>query len=502
MSKTFKNLSKTCQNKIFVKGNNHLSMYAYKLFMKLSFGGTLDTRTVYEALKKIKKFYMIRNKTFEYKTNKHWSGLGINIEQDESSSFKICTLLYADDIVCLAECELDLQQMLFIIEKWCSKWKLEVNLSKTNILHIRNKRKMQSKFTFLFNRRLVPYCKSYKYLGINVDEYLSFKFTVDQHSEAAGRALSSVITKMIKNGGFPLNIFSLLYNSCVTSVADYSAPVTGYEDFSSANKIHLRALRAFLGVPKNAANAGVFSEIGWLMPKYRGRILMVRLYHRLLNTNNSRLMKKVFLWDKMLNESDRISTWFHEIKSILYECDLTVLFDTGLNFDIRFTSSYMKKKYESIQSNNLLNECTLLPKLRTFMMYKDFTIEPIYVKKPMEFHHRRLIARLRLGCLPLRLETGRYSIPRVPENERTCLLCHKDGINSEVESENHFLFTCQAYEAERVKWLSAMNIPADFEDLTTPEKLNLVLNESANIKPTAIYIANSLSMRSRLLNSL
>ena len=204
----------------------------------------------------------------------------------------------------------------------------------------------------------------------------------------------------------------------------------------------------------------------------------------------------------MLNESDRISTWFHEIKSILYECDLTVLFDTGLNFDIRFTSSYMKQKYESIQSNNLLDECKLLPKLRTFMMYKDFTIEPIYVKKPMEFHHRRLIARLRLGCLPLRLETGRYSIPRVPENERTCLLCHKDGINSEVESENHFLFTCQAYEAERFKWFSAMNIPADVEDLTTPEKLYLVLNESANIKPTAIYIANSLSMRSRLLNSL
>ena len=70
---------------------------------------------------------------------------------------------------------------------------------------------------------------------------------------------------MIKNGGFPLNIYSLLYNSCVTSVADYSAPVTGYEEVASATKIHLRALRAYLGVTKNATNAGVLSVIKWLL---------------------------------------------------------------------------------------------------------------------------------------------------------------------------------------------------------------------------------------------
>ena len=67
MSKTGKNLSK----QIFGKGNDHLSMYAHKSCMELSFGGTLDTRTASEALKKIKEFYMKRTKTFEYKTNKY-----------------------------------------------------------------------------------------------------------------------------------------------------------------------------------------------------------------------------------------------------------------------------------------------------------------------------------------------------------------------------------------------------------------------------------------------
>ena len=56
---------------MFVKGNDHLSMYAHESSMKLSFGGTLDTRTACEALKKIKEFYLKRTKTFEYKTNKY-----------------------------------------------------------------------------------------------------------------------------------------------------------------------------------------------------------------------------------------------------------------------------------------------------------------------------------------------------------------------------------------------------------------------------------------------
>ena len=52
---------------------------------------------------------------------------------------------------------------------------------------------------------------------------------IEKHAEAAERALSAVITKMIKNGGFPLSIYTMLYDSCVTSVADYSAAVSGFQ---------------------------------------------------------------------------------------------------------------------------------------------------------------------------------------------------------------------------------------------------------------------------------
>ena len=145
----------------------------------------------------------------------------------------------------------------------------EVNLTKTNILHVRKNQKQQSKFTFLFDMRPVPYCNFYKYLGVNINEFLDFNFTVEKHAEASGRALGAVVTKLIKNGGFLYNVYSLLYNSCVTSVADYSGPITGYLQYNSTLRIHLRAIRAFLGVPKNASNVGVLSEVDLLLPHYR-----------------------------------------------------------------------------------------------------------------------------------------------------------------------------------------------------------------------------------------
>ena len=93
--------------------------------------------------------------------------------------------------------------------------------------HKKRKRKMQSKFTFLFDMRPVPYCTFYKYLGVNINEYLDSTLTVEKHADAAGLAPGAIVTKMINNGGFPYNVYSLLYNACVTIVSDYSGPITG-----------------------------------------------------------------------------------------------------------------------------------------------------------------------------------------------------------------------------------------------------------------------------------
>ena len=84
------------------------------------------------------------------------SGLGVDID----ASLKLSCLLYADDIVLLADDEHDLQALLTIVNTWCSKWRLEVNLLKTNIMHVHKKQKQRSNFNFMFENKTVEYCDS------------------------------------------------------------------------------------------------------------------------------------------------------------------------------------------------------------------------------------------------------------------------------------------------------------------------------------------------------
>jgi len=392
------------------------------------------------------------------------SNIGVNIGVEDIAGniegIVLNILLYADDIVLFAENEEDLQSLLFIVQIWCKKWRLEVNLSKTNILHIRPKRKVQSIFVFLLNNRPVTYCKQYKYLGCYINEHLDYNYTSEMHNESAGRALSSIITKMIKNKGFPFSIYSILYRACVCSISQYSSEIIGYEKYDSAFKLHLRAARAFLGLPKNVASFGLISELDWLLPQFQSQIKMIQHFGRIMCTPSNRLLYRIYVWDRNLAESGQIITWSSEVKSILYQHNLAKIFDDEQIFPTKEITLKLKTSMYEMQQQIIKNECKNKPKLRTFMLFKDFGPLPPHVGKPLSFVERKSISKLRLGILPLRIETARYARPILPENQRVCY-CE----SGEIESEYHAMFSCSKYDSLWDAWLRKVCTPANFHEL-------------------------------------
>ena len=121
-----------------------------------------------------------------------------------------------------------------------------------------------------------------------------------------------------------------------------------------------------------------------------------------------------------------------------------------------------------------------------------------------------MVAKLRLGCLPLRIETGRYAAPRlVPEEERTCQMCKPEDLlvdtgqanEQPIESEVHFLFVCPAYSEERRAWMEKMTLPENFQSLAIQQKLRIVLNASENVKVTSQFILAAIDARSKAMIS-
>ena len=164
----------------------------------------------------------------------------------------------------------------------------------------------------------------------------------------------------------------------------------------------------------------------------------------------------------------------------------------------------MKQKFKIEQAEYLRSECEEMPKLRTFMTFKQFDAIPAYVNKPLSFLQRKYIAKIRLGSLELRIESGRFSRPRLEVHERLCLACKTNnlaaGCEPDIETEYHFIFVCSSFNDLRTSWLSKLVKPDNFESLNDGEKLSLVFNEPENVKSTAQFIIDAYNTRSKIVN--
>ena len=79
------------------------------------------------------------------------------------------TLLFADDMMILAEGEEELRRELGILEEWCSEWAMKVNADKCSVMHIRRNGVKRTTSIFSVGGERVKAVESYKYLGCIVN---------------------------------------------------------------------------------------------------------------------------------------------------------------------------------------------------------------------------------------------------------------------------------------------------------------------------------------------
>ena len=116
------------------------------------------------------------------------------------------------------------------------------------------------------------------------------------------------------------------------------------------------------------------------------------------------------------------------------------------------------------------------PKLHLYKKHKSDFRPAIYLNFYVPKHQRSLMAQLRCGTLPLRIETGRFNLTRdsnsnryrsLAVEERLCQVCN----NSSVENEINFLCVCPFYSQDRNKLFElATNVIPYFQNLPVEEK--------------------------------
>ena len=125
-----------------------------------------------------------------------------------------------------------------------------------------------------------------------------FSETAEVLSQAGGRALGAMISKIhgFKDVGY--NTYTKMYNSCVVPVIDYCSRIWwGFKQFNKTDTLQNRAIRYFLRVHKFTPILAINRETGWTLSIYRRLVIMIRLWNRLISMDDNRLTKCVFNFD-------------------------------------------------------------------------------------------------------------------------------------------------------------------------------------------------------------
>ena len=166
--------------------------------------------------------------------------------------------------------------------------------------------------------------------------------------------------------------------------------------------IQNRAIRAFLGVHRFAPNLGLQGDVGWNSTAVGRNLCTLRLWNRLLKLPDNRILKQVFRYDY----NKCTNNWSQGVKAILENINMGNIFDNleTCNLDLAL------EKLHANENKEWKDKLVFKPKLRTYLQFKDTLEVEKYIKFNLTPCERSHMAQLRLGILPLALETGRYSM--------------------------------------------------------------------------------------------
>ena len=130
---------------------------------------------------------------------------------------EIFVLLYANDTVIFSESKEGMQSALNILQSYCDKWKLTVNVNKTKVL-VFSKRKCHQNFDFTLNGEQLDVIDSYTYLGITFKYNGSFVDARKRLVEQAQKSLFAIIKKKNRNQNIPIDLQLKLFDSFVEPI--------------------------------------------------------------------------------------------------------------------------------------------------------------------------------------------------------------------------------------------------------------------------------------------
>ena len=352
------------------------------------------------------------------------------------SNLKAQLLLFADDLVLLADSESGLQNSMDRLDEFCKAWDLKINTEKTKVM-IFNKPRTQHVPIFQIGNSTIDSDTHYKYLGIILSANGSFKPPITTLSNQTSKALFTLMRGATKLSFPKPALLCHLFDSLVRPVAEYGSEVWGHTHAEELEIILRRFCKFTLGVPGTTSNLACYGELGRSPWDIRRKVSIIQYWLRI----NKDWTISPLVKDACTLAVNNSFQWAKFIKQTLNSASLSYVWLNSENvhpkqiqgeFKERLTDQYIQCWQSELQETS--------GKLRSYNLIKEDIKRVSYLELPS--YMRVPVARLRTSAHPLRIGTGRYNLPAaIPADERFCWFCQ----NGSVEDVFRFLFDCHLY---------------------------------------------------------
>ena len=127
------------------------------------------------------------------------------------------------------------------------------------LMHFRWKHYPRSSVKFLLNGFSLPFVSQYKYLGVILDEHITFKEAAANKLDQAKKAFWSIQGEL---SSVPGDAYKIIFESLVVLVLDYCSPIWSHSlTPSSLERLQQHVYRYFLGVGRNHALAAAAGDL-------------------------------------------------------------------------------------------------------------------------------------------------------------------------------------------------------------------------------------------------
>ena len=360
----------------------------------------------------------------------------------------VAILLFADDIALLSHSPEGLQRQLNILQGFCNRCGLTVNVAKTKVVVF--ERKQSQSPVFLYNGQAIKQADFFKYLGKCSHATRGLSCAIEFLYNSARKAMFGVLGRChelhIYQPSLKLKLFDALVRPIMTYACETWAILGGKAAMRDIERVELRFLKMLLGVPENTSSKLVYAEFGRLPLQYSWLQQCLKYLGRMDSLGNDRLCKAAFVEDGLKGLG-----WYQGLQDQLRRLNIR-LPRFSQQIDCKASSHELKDKAilsgMSAALGNHLEEAY-------FSFKVHFRCEP-YIEQARNRHLRRVIAMFRTGSHWLMVRKGR--IQRLEYHQRLCPSCNC------LDDEKHAIFQCRDYDQIRPKFADLF---ASAHDLTT-----------------------------------